>query len=99
MKPTYLLDAAALHYSIKPVCQCGHSATFDSMGLWWHYERRGWNDHFPEVRKRFWCLMCLSRARRKVRPVRIEIARVDGSEIVLPLPDEPTWKRYARLLR
>ncbi|MDE1914763.1 MAG: hypothetical protein KGJ57_17310 [Sphingomonadales bacterium] len=99
MRPTHLLDAAGLGYAIKPVCECGHSVAFDPMGLWWHFERRGWDDHLPKVRLRFWCVMCRSKLRRKVRPIRLEVVDISSNDFTLPRPDERTWKKYSRSLR
>jgi len=36
---TTLFDAARFHYSMMPVCRCGHSARFEACGLWWHFKR------------------------------------------------------------
>ena len=99
LKATYLVEAAAWHQAIKPICQCGHSATFNPHGLWWHFEKRGWNDQLSEVRRRFWCTMCRSRSRHKVIPVRIELVRANAADIELPWPPEDVWKRQARRMR
>ncbi|MBB6123608.1 hypothetical protein FHS92_001315 [Sphingobium subterraneum] len=62
-------DAATFHQSIKPVSRCGHSVKFEPHGLWWHFERRGWDDGLVAARNRFWCHICRSQKRVKVRPL------------------------------
>lgn len=99
MEPTSLTDAAALRLVVRPICRCGHSMTFDPHGLWWHFQRRGWNDHLPEVRRRFWCIVCMAGLRQKVRPVRIETVNERSAAVVLPMPPEREWKRQSRALR
>jgi len=85
--------------SVRPICACGHSASFDPHGLWWHFERRGWDDYFEAARKRFWCIVCLSAHRRRYRPVKIELVKQSDRDIVLPLPSELEWKRLLRRVR
>jgi hypothetical protein len=99
MVPTTLLDAASLHYSIKPICTCGNSARFESHGLWWHFERRGWDDRLIEARLRFWCRICRSKDRKKVRPRALEVVPWLAGDIELPWPDERVWKRAMARVR
>jgi hypothetical protein len=99
MEPTSLTDAAALRLVVRPVCRCGHSMTFDPHGLWWHFQRRGWDDRLPEVRRRFWCIVCVAQWRQKVWPVRIETVNECSATVVLPMPPEREWKRQSRALR
>jgi hypothetical protein len=99
MEPTSITDAAALRLVVRPVCRCGHSMTFDPHGLWWHFQRRGWDDRLPEVRRRFWCIVCMAKLRQKVRPVRIETVSERSAAVVLPMPSEREWKQQSRALR
>jgi hypothetical protein len=55
---TSLLEAALWHYAIKVACRCGHAAAFNPHGLWWHFERRGWDDKLRLIPARFWCRAC-----------------------------------------
>ena len=96
---TNLMEAAAWHKAIRPVCRCGHAVSFDPHGLWWHFERRGWNDALPDVRKRFWCTMCRSRARKKINPIKLELVVPSESDIRLPWPPHEVWNRVIRKMR
>lgn len=93
MVPTGILEAATLQQSVMLTCRCGHVGRFESHGLWWHFERRGWNDSFLAARGRFWCRVCASRERRKVRPMRMEPVPWRAGDLELPWPDEHRWKR------
>jgi len=99
MVPTDLLEAATLKKSVMPVCRCGHSARFEPHGLWWHFERRGWDDRLLAARMRFWCRMCCSRHRRRQRPERLDLVAWMEGDLELPWPDERTWKRAVSRLR
>lgn len=99
MEPTRILEAATLHKSVMPVCKCGHSARFEAHCLWWHFERRHWDDHLMAARARFWCRVCRSRKRQKVRPERIELVNWAAGDFELPWPDERTWKQATSRMR
>tara|TARA_B110001454_G_scaffold211230_1_gene226654 strand:+ start:219 stop:542 length:324 start_codon:yes stop_codon:yes gene_type:complete len=99
MVPTCILEAATFRQSVMPVCKCGHSARFEPHCLWWHFERRGWDDRLNSARERFWCRVCRSRMRQKVRPVRLDIVPVAAGDLELPWPDERIWKRAMARLR
>lgn len=59
---THIFEAAAWHYTIKPVCgACGHHALFDPHGLWWLFECKGWDDRLTLAAKRFRCVPCLEK--------------------------------------
>lgn len=92
-QPTCIFEAACFHRAVKPVCRCGHSATFNPHGLWWLFQQRHWNDTFTSAGARFWCIVCAIATRKKVKAVRIEIVRPSEADIVLPWPDEREWKR------
>lgn len=52
---------AAFGWQIKATCQtpgCGHRAVFFQLSLWWHFERKGWDDRFRAAHKRFRCTKC-----------------------------------------
>ena len=99
MEPTNLLEAATLHYSIKVSCRCGHSAVFNPHGLWWHFRRHSWSDRLGSLTQRFWCRVCRSQKRAKVRPSRTELVRYTVGEVELPLPPTDVWKRQMRRIR
>lgn len=99
MVATSVFDAATLHLSVCPACQCGHSARFEAHGLWWHFQRRGWDDRLDVARARFWCRVCGSRDRRKVRPVRLDALPWRAGDFELPMPDEREWKRAVARVR
>ena len=90
---TNLFEAAAWRYAIRPVCRCGHSATFNPHGLWWRFERKGWDNDFAKAKLRFWCTRCAWSAGRRVRPVRLEVVRQSEGDIQMPFPPDHEWKR------
>jgi hypothetical protein len=99
MVATSVFEAATLHQSVCPVCQCGHSARFEAHGLWWHFQRHGWDDRLSAARLRFWCRVCRSRIRRKIKPARLETLPSQASDFELPMPDECEWKRAVARIR
>lgn len=99
LRATSLLEAAALHQGVMPVCACGHSAIFQPHGLWWHFQRRHWDDSIGAVRKRFWCIQCQSAKRRKITPQMVDLVKETASAIALPMPPNDVWKRVQRSLR
>ena len=96
---TTIFEAAAWHYAIKPVCRCGHCATFNPHGLWWYFERRGWSDRLADARKRFWCKVCTVRPDRWSRPVKLDLVREAEADICLEFPPEHVWKRAVNRFR
>jgi hypothetical protein len=96
---TSVLEAALWHYAIKVTCRCGHAATFNPHGLWWHFEQRGWDDKLRLIQPRFWCRACHTQARRKVRPIRIDLIKEMAGDIELPYPPADVWKRTLRRIR
>ncbi|NLR72873.1 hypothetical protein HGI47_18515 [Novosphingobium sp. ERN07] len=99
MVPTCIFEAATLKHSVIPVCSCGHSASFNPFGLWWHFQRRGWDDRLGPARQRFWCRVCHSSHRRKVHPVKLDLGRLAETDFALPWPDEREWKRAVARVR
>lgn len=99
MAPTCIREAASLHSAVLVICQCGHQSRFEAHCLWWHFHRRGWNDAFGPARSRFWCRVCRSDLRRKVRPVRLEPVAQQQGDFELPWPDEREWKRAMQRVR
>lgn len=99
MIPTCILEAATLGKSVVPICRCGHSARFEPHGLWWYFERRGWDDRLSAARLRFWCRLCGSQRRDRVRPVQLKLISWASGDLELPWPDERIWKRAVARLR
>jgi hypothetical protein len=93
------LEAAAWHYAIKPVCRvCGHHAVFDPHGLWWLFERKGWDDRLTVAAGRFYCLACRRDRRAHVRRAALYLVK-DEPTVRLPLPPESQWKRVVSRMR
>lgn len=90
---TCLFEAAAWHYAVRPVCRCGHGATFNPHGLWWHFQKKMWDDRLKPAREHFWCRRCSLQHRKRVRPVRLELVRQSAGDIELTFPPEREWKR------
>lgn len=86
MVPTSIFEAATLHMAVTPVCWCGHASSFNPFGLWWHFHGRSWNDGLVAARSRFWCRVCRSKTRRKVRPASLECGKISESDFTLPWP-------------
>ncbi|AUW59456.1 hypothetical protein C1T17_16530 [Sphingobium sp. SCG-1] len=90
---TNIFEAAAWHYTLKPVCgTCGHHALFDPHGLWWLFERKRWDDRLTLAAKRFRCIPCLEKRGQRVRRASLYLVK-DAPTTLLPLPDEREWKR------
>ena len=98
-RATYIFEAAVWHYAVQPVCGCGHSASFHAASLWWRFERKGWNDHLGEARKRFWCRQCAFQVGRRVQPRRLEVVPWEKGAIELEMPSDHEWRRAMRRFR
>lgn len=98
-RATHIFEAAAWHYGIKPVCACGHSAVFNPHGLWWHFQKRMWDDHLGKARAHFWCRPCAFRTGRRVRPLRLELVAQRTDDIELAFPPDHEWKRAVSRFR
>lgn len=96
---TRLVEAAAWHNAVRPVCRCGHAASFNPHGLWWRFEQRGWSDSISEARSRFWCLVCRYKTGRKVKPTKIELVAESDGDIQLPFPPREVWRRQVKRMR
>ena len=95
-RATHLFEAAAWYQAVKPVCRCGHSATFDPYGLWWKFRRKMWDDDLYKARDRFWCARCKARTGMRVRPIRLELVKPSEDDIKLPMPIPKLYKLGAR---
>lgn len=89
-----LFDVACRHHTVKVSCQCGNVGIFDPHALWWLFERIGWNDRLPDVRKRMRCLQCYY-AKRKGTLATLKLGSEDHTRL-LPMPDTIEWKRQLR---
>ena len=78
---------------MKPVCRCGHSATFDPHGLWWLFECRGWDDRLGMAKVRFWCRLCRAERNKKVHPLMLDTVAGSDSDLLFQWPPESEWKR------
>lgn len=92
-----LFDVACRHRTVKVSCQCGNVGIFDPHALWYLFERKGWNDKLPAVRKRMRCLQCYY-AKRKRTTATLELVAEDHTR-QLPMPDIIEWKRQLRRRR
>lgn len=98
-RASHLFEAAAWYQAVKPVCRCGHSATFDPYGLWWKFQRKMWDDDLGKAREHFWCARCKARTGKRVRPIRLDLVEPGPDDIRLPMPDEREWKRAVSRFR
>lgn len=97
--PVTFFEAAALLYSVRVTCsRCRNAAVFEPGGVWWHFHKRGWNDHFDLAGKRFSCGQCALGGLPRVRPRSFEAVREKPGR-TLPPPDEREWKRAIRRFR
>lgn len=74
--PSNFLDASAWGYSIQVECRCSHVARFDAPRLWWHFQRKGWEDYGHNALGHFFCTKCASKLRGRVRPTRIRYVKL-----------------------
>ena len=95
-----LWDAAVRGYTIKLTCwACRHIVVRHAHALWWHFERKGWNDSFKELQKRCVCRPCLKERNQIIRNPRLELVQEEITEEPLPLPSQEEWKRALRRRR
>jgi hypothetical protein len=95
-----LFDAAARRYCVKLTClRCKHVRVLHGHGLWWMFEKRGWNDRFDDLRRRAICERCFKANGRKVRWPKLELVHEKLTGEPLPLPSEQEWKRALRRVR
>ncbi|MET3438068.1 hypothetical protein [Sphingomonas sp. 1185] len=78
--------------------RCRHVRVLDAMPLWWHFQRRGWDDTLSSVRQRLHCAACLSRDGCVLRP-HLAVGRDPPTGEQLPYPDTATWKRLVSRYR
>ena len=85
--PTDLFEAAAWHYAVVATCRkCGSVAVFDPHALWWHFERKHWDNNFPNVGRRMKCKICRAGAF-------IGWSRKADATIEMTMPPASEWKR------
>lgn len=89
---TSIFEAALWRYSIKVTCCCNKSVTFEPLGLWWRFRRKGWSDDFRDGVRHIYCQDCTEGLGRKIRPLRMETTS-EPPRITYPLPDEREWCR------
>ena len=83
-----LFDAALQHYAIRATCRrCPNIGVFHAAGLWYRFERKGWNDRLREVPRRLRCAQCGNRGPK------LELVTHEAITVPLPLPDDREWKR------
>src|SRR3546814_20963572 len=90
-RATHVFEAAAWFRAIKPVCRCGHSATFNPYGIWCRFECRMWDGNLVKACQKFWYVRCGVRTGTLVRPVRTELVDPSPDDIPLPMPEELQW--------
>ncbi len=94
MVPTTIEEAAALQHSIAVECRCRRRTTFNSMGLWWQFQQKCWDQRFGPARSHFFYWLCWTRISKKVRPIELEPVRGTAkTDVMLPFPPEHEWKR------
>lgn len=91
--PQSLFEAAAWHYAIVADCRkCRARGAFHAAGLWWLFERKGWDQMFYSVAARLRCRACGGRAK-------LTASRDAVPTIALELPGEREWKRAVSRFR
>ncbi len=92
-----LVDAGAMHYNVRAICPCGHSAILESIDLWAWFKRRGWDMRIYAVPRRLRCTKCAEAGRVKQGPS-IELVIKDAT-VRLPYADMSEWKHEVRRRR
>jgi hypothetical protein len=94
-----LFDAAVRYSAVRLTCpRCRHYLVFRSAALWWLFQRKGWQDRFPNVRRRYFCQTCWKRHGVKIH-ADIALVNEEPTDDSLPLPAELDWKRERRRRR
>lgn len=89
------MEAGALHFAIQPICsRCDRddAATFNAVGLWFYFKRRGWDGNLRNACCRFWCRKCGAAIGRRVRPRKLDLVPERDGDKFLTMPDERLWK-------
>ncbi|MEO9130047.1 MAG: hypothetical protein ABI240_02435 [Sphingomonas sp.] len=89
-----IFEAAAFHYSVKATCRsCGHGNVFHPHGLWWLFQRKGWDDALRDAPRRFRCIRCGKTG--------ATLALVTDEPTIkrLPMPPAHEWKRAVNRFR
>jgi hypothetical protein len=91
-----LFDAAIRYSAVRLTCpRCGHAQVYRAAALWWLFQRKGWNDRFPNVRRRYYCRPCCDRHGEKTH-ANIALVNEAPTDDRLPMPSELDWKRERR---
>lgn len=96
-----LFDAAAWQYAVRVSCGwCGHTAVFDPHAIWWHFQRKGWDDSLPSAAGRFACIPCRRNWQNEAKgTAKIKLVQEEPTIDSLPLPPENEWKRAINRFR
>jgi hypothetical protein len=90
---TTIFEAAVWQHTIKVACRrCPNFSVFEAAGLWWHFERRGWDHQLKHASARFYCIYCAKSARQRIRPRPLQLVRDEPNRFLPPPPDRD-WKR------
>lgn len=95
--PTEIWEAAMMARPIKVQCTvggCEHSAVFHPAGLWYLFDRRGWQQSFRKAEQRFWCRKCTRAVGWRVKKAVILMTNDQINVTSLPLPSEREWKKF-----
>ena len=94
---TTAFEAAMWQNGVIATCRCTHFAVFDPHALWWLCHRRGWDDRFAQLARRFYCSRCYAFDRRKHRP-KLGLTS-SAATFELEMPSEREWKKAMKRVR
>jgi len=95
-----LFDCALYKINLKAVCwQCRHSSIIDAPGHWWRCHRLGLDDNVKAFHSRLFCMSCFRRTKLKVRQPSLQQTNESVHGVLMPGPDEYTWKRIVNSQR
>lgn len=95
-----LFDCALYKINLKAVCwQCRHSSVIDAPGHWWRCQRLGLDDKIKAFHSRLYCSACYGRGKLKVREPTLQQTKEKVQGVLMPGPDEYTWKRIVNAQR
>lgn len=92
---TTLMECAANRRTLKIACRkCSHFRLWDSVPIWWLFEKKGWCGFLSDVPRRLYCSHCWTARHDRVKGPRIAITNDPPGETPFGYPDQREWKRF-----
>jgi len=95
-----LMQCALFRRTLRISCRkCPHVRLWDSVPIWWLFEKKGWCGFMREVPRRLYCSHCWTERYDRVKAPRITITNDPPGKTPFRYPDEREWKRFVSRYR